>query len=116
MRIDVTQQLRQLNGEPLANTTEACRLCGRSQEETPVILRDILCNALMTSRRDQKAVDGKKQVEQYELALRIQREDEVELSTQDAGKLQNLVAEIYAPLVTGQVWLILEGDNNATES
>ena len=113
MKIDVTQQLRKLNGEPLANTTEACRLCGRPQEENPVVLRDVLCSALMASKRDQNAVDGKKQVEQYELALKIQREDKVELSTQDAGKLQNLVAEIYAPLVTGQVWLILEGDDVA---
>ena len=102
MKLDVTRELVNLDDKPIL------------RGEEPLTLRDVLCNALLSTQPN-KPVEGKTQVERYEMALRINKGDEVDLTLKEAATLQEQVALFYTPIITGQVWHILEGDDNATQ-
>lgn len=110
MKVDVTRKLMTLSGEPIpVPGTPPCEACGRPQANgQDMLLRDAITDALMGTYNDEEGVDGKVKFERYQLALKVQGEDEPELTIQDAALVQDLVARMYAPLVCGQVWLMLE--------
>jgi len=102
MKLDVTRVLVNLDGKPIQSGDE------------PLTLRDVLCNALLSSMPN-KPIEAKVQVDQYEMALRIRQEDVLTFSLKEAANFQELVARFYTPLITGQVWHILEGDMDVEE-
>ena len=95
IEVNVAQTLMDLEGEPLTN----------SEGET-VTLRDALINGLMNTEGNTPA---KEQFERYQLAQRIHGRDIVEFSSEEVTELKEAVGKVYRPLVTGQVWTILEG-------
>ena len=110
MKLDVTQNLYELDGDtPLKTSSQICVACRQPLGAgEPMTLRLVLTRAL-TARGQNEVLAFEEQMERYALAKRISADDEVELSIAEAGKLQGLVAAIYAPLVTGQVGDMLEG-------
>jgi len=95
---NVTQKLYDLHGKVLLE----------DDDKTPLTARKILEVALIT--RGQREVQSiEEQVERFKLAVRVTTEDELDLTSEEVVKLKNWVAARSAPLVTGQMALLLEG-------
>jgi len=97
-----------IEGEPLEWTTQACETCGRPVETAAMTLRSICTNALLTQQRAEANLPGEKKVWRYKLALQIANEDVIDLPPKDVATLQELVGKLYAALVVGQVWEMLD--------
>jgi len=108
MKITFTQELTTLEGKPLERTVHACEACGRPTEVTPMTLRSVCVDALLTPQRNDDNLPGEEKVRRYRLALQITNEDVVDLAPKDIALLQELVASLYATLVVGQVWEMLD--------
>jgi len=93
MKLVVTQQLTDIGGNPLPQNLH---------------MRKIFVDALLADYKDEQNVSGEQKLERYELALKINAEDEVELKVEQAALLKKLVAKAYTPLVVGQVWKAIE--------
>ena len=111
MQIDVTRKLMTIDSKPIdIPDSEACEACGRQRVNGRVmLLRNAMVDALLGGYDDEAKLSGADKVERYQIALRVQNEDAPEMTIQDLALIQELVAKRYAPLVTGQVWMMLEG-------
>jgi len=107
MKIDVTQQLRSIEGEPLATPETTCPQCGQAMETSPVTVRQVATGALMAQRRDEET-SGEEKVRRYALAVKIHGEDDPDLRAEDVALVKELVGKSYGPLVVGQVWSMLD--------
>lgn len=97
MKIDLTHELRLLGGDVL-----------KDQKNKTLTLRGILTNALLDPQQS-KEIDGEEKAERFNLALEISSSKKFyELSIDDAKTVKDLVGKIFAPLIVGQVWPILE--------
>lgn len=97
MKIDMSKVLVSFKGEPLVDGPE------------PILLRDILVNAL--NAPDNKTnPDGKEKQRRYHLAQKIWGALEpIDLSVDDLSLLKTLVANVYpSPMIVGQVLDILD--------
>ncbi len=99
MILNVARELKQLNGQPIQDV-------GTDGKATPATVRHVLVNALMQPKEKDL---GMEKMKKYELATRIFKNDSVELDANEVAMLKNLVGELFAPLVVGQVWNLLEG-------
>ena len=108
MKLDVTQQLTNLDGSPLVQPGTRCTTCGHITDPEPVTLRGVLTTSLLAQSREQ--VPGEEKVKRYTLAIRIQQQDAPELALKELELVQRLVGEIQPTLTAGQVWVMLEGD------
>lgn len=108
MKIDFTQALMTLEGAPLEVTAQACPTCDRPEETTTMTLRSVCINALLSQTRDEVNLSGDEKVRRYKLALQITNEDVPDLPLKDVALLQELVGKLYAVLVVGQVWKLLD--------
>ena len=95
---DVTQRLYDLHGKVLLE----------DDDKTPLTARKILEVALIT-RGQREAMSVEDQIERFKLAVRVTTEDELDLTSEEVVKLKKLIAARSAPLVTGQMALLLEG-------
>jgi len=116
MIVDVTQVLKGFDDVPLLDRPGAiCEECGHTGKATVLTLRIACIDALTTpdpperDGRPARALKGVKHLERFDLALRIKREDNPDLNTQDAAEIQRLVAMKYATVVAAQVWKLLDG-------
>ena len=107
MKIDVTQNLKQLDGSPLTQATARCPECGQTTESRILILRRVVVDALMAQRQDQELSGGQK-VRRYAIATQIHNEDAPDLKVEDVALIKKLVGEVYGPLVVGQAWAMLD--------
>ena len=107
MKIDVTQNLKQLDGTPLAQASARCPECGQATEARTFTLRLVAVDALMMQRRGEE-LGGDEKVRRYALAMQIHSEDEPDLKVEDVALIKKLVGELYGPLVVGQVWAMLD--------
>lgn len=99
-KVDVSQQLYNFKGDQI------------NIQDEPAELRDILIMALTQLERGEQ-VKAKEQFERYSLASKINGRDEIEFSSAEVSMLQERVAKFFAPLITGQVYLILEGKDDS---
>jgi hypothetical protein len=102
MTIDVTQQLKDLEGKPLKEAGK------------DVILRDIVNTALLASFPDERNLPGKEKQRRYKLACRIMVQDKPDLELEDVTLVKRLVGEAYSPLIVGQAWDMLEAGDRIT--
>ena len=100
VKVDVTQVLTRFDGEAI------------QVEGKPMTVRLVLTNAMLNTDRKEQ-LSGTEQWERYAMAKRINERDVIEFTAQEAADLQERVAKFYAPLVTGQVWEIIEGKGGA---
>jgi hypothetical protein len=52
---------------------------------------------------------GVKKAEKYDLAMRVHKTDEVELSVEEAAIIKDCVGKCFAPIVVGQLFKLLDG-------
>lgn len=111
MKINVTQNLVELDGKSIQLAESSCEECGNVTKGKPFTLRLACTRALMaqfTVENKEDRLTGEQNLEQYELALRIYNEDEPDLSAEEIVLLKSLVKDFYAgALVIGQAWKML---------
>jgi hypothetical protein len=111
VKINVTQVLRNLDGTELAvGSGQMCPTCGQEVGRRILSLRETLVDGL-TNTPPGEQMEGKKQLERFNIALRIQQNDEVKLEAEEIALCKDAVAKRYKPIVTGQVWMLLEGED-----
>jgi len=110
MKINVIQELKQLNGSPLETGSQICPACRRPVGESRAfLLREVCTNALMFSDQRDQPTGGEK-VERYQLALLIQNNDSLNVKAKDITLLQEQINKAYPnPLIVAQAWAMLEG-------
>ena len=100
MKIDVTQVLHNLKGEPLYEINP------ETQEKEGITLRTILSGALLNMPTE---TDGSKKAAAWVLAMKIyEAETTVEITTTECAELKNKVGKQYTPMIVGQAWNMLE--------
>ena len=102
MKINVTQVLKNINGDDLIEPNE-------KGEVQPVLLRTVLVNALMIPVEKDTGVQ---KVEKYSLAIDIQKNDEIEITAEQATMLKEVVGKPYGPVIVGPVFNLLDGKSS----
>ena len=72
------------------------------------------CSTALSINIGNKQLSGIEKVKQYELAKRFVIEDKPDLAAEDIVIVKNCVADMYSPLVVGQIWNILDGKSTKT--
>jgi hypothetical protein len=99
MQLDVTKAITQYDGTPMMDVDA-------KGEPVQATVRLILVNAVASP------VEGDKPIDKFtkdELARRIYNaEKEVELTAEDVVLIKDRVGALFAPVVVGQIWRLLE--------
>lgn len=93
MKINVARQLKQFNMEPLCHP-----------DGSPALVRDFLLIAV-----NQPVDNQTKAMQMYRLGVQVAMCDEVEISAVEIVDIENILARVVIPLVSGQIIDLLEG-------
>lgn len=97
MKLDLTHELRTLDGDVL-----------KDSKEKPLTLRSIFIMALLDPEQS-KPLTGEEKLERHTFAVEIKSAKRYfEFDINQSKLLKDLVGKIYTPLLVGQVWPILE--------
>lgn len=109
MKIDVTQQLTELDGTPMVTGKRMCSACGQMVGEIePMTIRLAATRALSITFKGEETLPGGEKVAQFHLALEITDEDEPDLRVEDVALIKERVGKMYGQVVVGRVWEILD--------
>lgn len=78
---------------------------GQGQEVT---YRNVLVHALINPQQDDSSIGAEEKLKRYELAKKIYKETEVDLTSEEVVQLKTLIAKNYGALVTGQLMEVLK--------
>jgi hypothetical protein len=101
MKVDTTQVLKTLDGQVMKDNDGQ----GNAVDAT---LKMALVNSILSPVQKESGID---KVKKFNLAQRVYKDDEVELTAEDITLIKERVGETFAPIIVGQVWNILEGKN-----
>lgn len=104
MKINVNQVLKNFNGSVLKEA-----IPGGGTEE---ITLGVVCTNAALSFNPQKPVPGTEKIKGYEIARKIyiaKESGEVELTAEEISYLKRYIGELFAPIVVGLVYELLEG-------
>ncbi|HID31302.1 MAG TPA: hypothetical protein EYP19_15065 [Desulfobacterales bacterium] len=96
MKVNMGTKLQTLDGKPLID------------QGKPVLLKDAIIAALLSTPQSDK-LDAAEKVARYELALKCNVQESIDLTIEDVAKIKKLVGELHSILVVGQISHILEG-------
>lgn len=109
MKIDVTQQLAELDGTPMMTGRQVCQTCGQVVGKSePMTVRLAATRALTAQFRDEQGLTGDEKWPRFHLALKITDEDEPDLKAEDIVLIKKLIGWMYGPVVVGRMWTILD--------
>lgn len=109
MKIDVTQQIKELDGTPMVTSKQMCPACGQIMgTEEPMTVRLASTRALTAVHRDEVGLTGDDKLKRFKLALRITDEGEPDLEAEEIVMVKLMVGKMYGPVVIGRVWKALE--------
>ena len=110
VKIDVTQNLKELDGTDLQFRVMVCPECGQATEGMDFTLRLAITSALVAQFPDEerKGIEPSEKVKRYALAMRVYNEDTPDLNLDERKLIWDLVAKMRGPLVVGQVWDLLD--------
>ena len=104
MKIDATQKLVNLYGEPLRIKDK------KDKEMVQATLGDICSEALLGVFEGDRNEGGKKRYERWQLAGKIIKSDgKVELSSEEIVAIKERVGMAYGPVIVGPTYDLLEG-------
>lgn len=94
---DFSAQLVDLDGKPIHETPDGgpTLTLGRAAAGALVVVRD-------------QQTSGLEQARNYALATKLYGGGNVELTAEETKRVEDAVAKAYAPLVSGQVWKLLD--------
>lgn len=109
MKIDVTQGIKNWDGSPFKIATQACPVCRRPQESEALTLRKVCLEALGATLPEDRDVSAEIKFARFDVGMRIQREDTVELTVIEIANLQERINKFYfSSLVVPQAHRMLE--------
>jgi hypothetical protein len=95
VKFDTT--LKTLDGDPI------------KQDDKDFTLRQVAVNALMSFGEKEAKIGGKEKFDRYKLANKIHNGADG-VKPEEIAKIKELIGELYGPLVVGQAWMVLDGD------
>ena len=99
MRLDTTTVLVDFTGAPIL------------KDEKSLTVGATLIEALLGLVDGGPAVTGEEKLDRYRLARRIRDNASINLKAEDVVLLKRLTGAFYVPVVAGQLWEILEGQD-----
>jgi len=109
MKINVTQQLTELDGTPMVTGKQICQMCGQVvSKKEPMTVRLAATRALTAIFRDEQSLPGDQKITRFHLALKLTDEDEPDLQAEDIVTIKKLVGKMYGPVIVGRMWAILD--------
>ncbi len=81
----------------------------KDHDGQPLTIQKVLINCLLAEEKDQQ-IDGAEKYLRYNLVNKLKRHpNTVNISSEEVIFLKPLVAKVYLIMITGQVWVALEG-------
>lgn len=100
MIVSVVQELTDFSGAVLKIGDE------------PLTLRRVCVEALLAQHPGETA-DGTEKLKRFQLAQKIHGGDAVDLAAEEVVLVKRLIGVAYAPLASGQAWLMLDPPKDA---
>ena len=96
MKLKIDVNLKNFKGEEL------------KEGDKPVNLKDVITGALLMP---EESSDGKEKAERYFMAQRVENSGKTwETTAEEVSKVKELVGKFYTPIIVGQAFEILEGE------
>lgn len=76
-------------------------------EKKVLTLKKVATDALLAANPNEQGVSGEDKAKRYELAVRLVKGGEQEISVEEAVLLKELIGKAYSPIVVGQVYKII---------
>jgi len=109
MKINVTQQIMELDGTPIVTGGQACPTCGQVMGKSePMTVRLAATRALTAGYQDEQNLKGDQKVDRFHLALKITDEDKPDLTVEEIATIKKLIGKRYLPVIVGRAWAILD--------
>ena len=109
MKIDVTQQIMELDGTPMVTGKQICQMCGQVvSKPEPMTIRLAATRSLTASFRDEQSLPGEQKIVRFRLALKMTDTDEPNLEAEEIVLVKKVVGKMYGPVVVGRVYAILD--------
>jgi len=100
MKIDVTQGITDWDGSPFRIPTRSCSMCGRDKELSPALtLRSVCLNSLGATLNEDRDAAAEIKFMRFDLGMKIQRSDEVDLTAKEVAELQERINKFYLSAV-----------------
>lgn len=107
---DAMAQIRAMLDDPARLGDAKAALESIIGNTTPMTFRKAALNALLGTMKGDETMDGEKKAQLWELAGKINKQDEVEIDTgKDVALLKERIGKAYGPMVVGPAFLILNG-------
>lgn len=98
MKIDVNRELKELDGTVLEN-----------EKKELLTVKKVIVNALLANMPNE-TVSGEDKLKRFELSQRVHKADGlVDIKAEEATMIKDLVGKVFATLVVGQFFQIIEG-------
>jgi hypothetical protein len=106
MKIDFSYTFTDiLTGEPIAESP------GKDKPEITMTLAIIGVRALMQIDDPRgEHTSGEQKVKDFQLAQRIVKGGEIEITAEEATRLKHRIAKFFGPIIVGQAWPLLDGN------
>lgn len=101
MKINVNQKLKTVEGQTMKDVGSD----GKAVEAT---LKMAIVNSLLAPLQQGQNESGIEKVKKYELAMRVYKGGEVELTVEDIALIKKQIGDVYPPLIVGQTFDLLE--------
>ena len=101
MKVDFNQMFLAIDSSPL-----------KDGDGTSITLKKIAIQVLAyTVFPDERELPGEKKAERFNLALKIQANDVLDLKAEEIAEIKKLIgkSQSYTPVIVGQAWAMLEG-------
>lgn len=98
MKVNLNQEIKNLEGETIV-----------AQDKTPLTLKFVITNSLLITHPQEKDLDGNTKMKRYNLAHKIHKANEIDLSSEEIVEIKTMIGKVYNTLVYGYVNDILEG-------
>lgn len=113
MKIDVTQNLLGLDGEPMPIVFQVCPMCGRDLEEKGLRTLRNACEAALSAdyQSEQQrggGVTGEVKYQRYCLAVKIHNNDTPPLLAEEIVMLKHVLGLRFPPGIMGPALRLLE--------
>lgn len=98
MLVKINVPLTTLDGQTMKDNVD-----GQAVDAT---VKTAIVNAVLAPVQKESGIE---KVKKFNLAQRIYKDDEVELTAEEVSLIKACVGENFAPIVVGQIWNLLEG-------
>ena len=107
MKINFNTELLDIDGKAI-KITKPSTDPKKPGKETAITLKKACIDALLGMTDKDKAIDGTKKFELYDLAIRLNKGGDISLKAEEVVLLKQRIGAIYLPLIVGRCYDLLE--------